>query len=84
MTNIRNWEVHSRKVLLSFLKKRTRDLVRDILSLEDDEDRELDAYELMNDMLISLTKDLDIFKIQRVRYRHEIIFRGNSKIDIPD
>jgi hypothetical protein len=84
MTNIRNWEVHSRKVLLSILKERTRNLIGDILALEDEENRELDAYELMNETLISLTRDLDIFKVQRVRYRHDIIFRGNSKIDIPD
>ncbi len=84
MTNIRNWEVHSRKVLLSILKSRVRELVSDILDLQNEEDRELDAYELMNEMLINLTKDLDIFKVQRVRYRHDIIFRGNSKIDIPD
>ena len=84
MTNIRNWEVHSRKVLLSILKERIRNLIGDILALDDEENRELDAYELMNETLISLTRDLDIFKVQRVRYRHDIIFRGNSKIDIPD
>jgi len=84
VTNIRNWEVHSRKVLLSILKERIRNLIGDILALDDEENRELDAYELMNETLISLTRDLDIFKVQRVRYRHDIIFRGNSKIDIPD
>ena len=84
MTNIRNWEVHSRKILLSILRRRINAMVEDIISLEDNEDRGIEAYEVMNDTLIDLTKDLDIFKIQRVRYRHEIIFKGNNKIDIPD
>ena len=80
MTSVRNWEVHSRGVLEAVLNRYFDSIVKKVeeAGVLEDIVAEVDKIRAQ------LNKDLDCFKIQRVLYRHEIIFRGNSKIDIPD
>ena len=81
MTNIRKWEAYSRTFLEKIIKMRLGELKEGLLSGNMGPG---DVDDLFQEVEYSLHKDLDIFKIQRVLYRHEIIFKGNNKIDIPD
>jgi|ETNmetMinimDraft_15_1059895.scaffolds.fasta_scaffold419370_2 regulator of protease activity HflC (stomatin/prohibitin superfamily) len=80
MTSVRNWEVHSRGVLEAVLNRYFDSIVEKVEEMSTLEEIVAEVDKIR----AQLHKDLDCFKIQRVLYRHEIIFRGNSKIDIPD
>jgi hypothetical protein len=83
MTNIRAWQASSRSYLEKILHHRLERLIDDIVRVTGDKNKK-EMLGLVKDFKKELVKDLDLFKIQRILYRHELIFRGNKKIDIQD
>ena len=84
MTSVRKWEVHSREVLEAAINRHLDSIIDKIGEVLGTPAVLEDIVAEVDKIRAQLNRDLDCFKIQRVLYRHEIIFRGNSKIDIPD
>jgi len=69
MTNMMRWEYESRQTLEKILHYYIDEAARTGRN-----------EEKLASIKEKLSRDMDLFKIMRVRFRHDIIFRCNSKV----
>lgn len=70
MTSIHKWQKESRDLLAKLIEKHLKD--------EFDDEKSSKIKSIMD----KIQKDLDLFSVKRVLFRHDIIFRGNNKVNI--